>query len=144
MRVPMSWLREWIELPATAAELAPRLTMLGLEVEAIESVAPPFTGVIVAEITAVAPHPQADKLRVCTVDAGSGTSLQIVCGAPNARAHLKTALALIGAELPGGLTIKAAKLRGVESAGMLCSTRELGLGEGQEGIIELAAEAPPG
>jgi phenylalanyl-tRNA synthetase beta chain len=144
MRLPLSWLREWVELPATAAELAPRLTMLGFEVEAIEPVAPPFSGVVVAEITAIAAHPQADKLRVCTVNAGSGAPLQIVCGAPNARTGLKTALATIGAELPGGLRIGAAKLRGVDSAGMLCSARELGLREGQEGILELAADAPVG
>jgi phenylalanyl-tRNA synthetase beta chain len=144
MRLPLSWLREWVELPATSAEIAPRLTMLGFEVEAIERVAPPFSGVVVAEITAIAPHPQADKLRVCTVDAGSGAPLQIVCGASNARAGLKSALATVGAVLLGDLRIKAAKLRGVDSAGMLCSARELGLSGGHEGIIELAADAPLG
>ncbi len=117
--------------------------MLGFEVESLASVAPPFSGVVVAEIRSAKPHPQADKLRVCQVSAG-GPELQIVCGAANARAGLRTALATVGAQLPGELTIGAAKLRGVDSQGMLCSARELGLPEAGEGIIELPADAPLG
>jgi phenylalanyl-tRNA synthetase beta chain len=145
MKLPLSWLREWVDLPDDAPAIAAQLTSLGFEVEALERVAPPFSGVIVAEIQAIAPHPQADKLRVCTVNAGAGIApLQIVCGAPNARAGLKTALAQLGAVLPGDLRIKAAKLRGVESSGMLCSAKELGIVGGIEGILELPADAPVG
>jgi phenylalanyl-tRNA synthetase beta chain len=119
--------------------------MAGFELESIAPAAPPFAGVRVAEIISAEPHPQADKLRVCSVSLGEGAApLQIVCGAPNARAGLKTALATVGAQLPGDLKIKAAKLRGVESAGMLCSAKELGLSELSEGIIELPFDAPVG
>ena len=145
MKLPLSWLREWVDLPADASAIAQRLTSLGFEVESLQPVAPAFDGVIVAEIQSIAPHPQADKLRVCTVNAGSGAApLQIVCGAPNARAGLRTALAQVGAELPNDLRIKAAKLRGVESAGMLCSARELGLNVEGEGILEFPSDAPVG
>ncbi len=144
MKVPMSWLSEWVKLPWDAAELGARLTMAGFELEAIEPAAPPFTGVVVAQILATARHPQADKLQVCQVSTGSGAPLQIVCGAPNARAGLRTALAMVGAQLPGGLQIGAASLRGVESRGMLCSAKELGLTEATAGIIELPDDAPPG
>ena len=118
--------------------------MAGFELEALETAAPPFTGVIVAEILEATRHPQADKLQVCRVSTGSGEPVQIVCGAPNARAGLKSALAVVGAKLPGGLNIKAAKLRGVESQGMLCSAKELGLAESSNGILELPADAPVG
>jgi len=144
MRVSVSWLREWVEVPWPAVEIGSRLTMAGIELEAIAAAAPPFAGVVVAAIVEVAPHPQADKLRVCKVDAGSGTSLQIVCGAANARAGLRVALATVGARLPGGLAIEPAKLRGVESAGMLCSASELGLAETAEGLLELPTDAPLG
>ena len=144
MKIPYSWLAEWVPVPWPAPELGARLTMAGFELEALEAAAPPFTGVVVAEILGVEPHPQADKLKVCRVSAGSGDTLQIVCGAPNARAGLKSALAGIGAQLPGGLDIKAAKLRGVESQGMLASARELGLAESSNGILELPADAPVG
>ena len=151
MKLPIAWLREWVAVPWNDRELADRLTMLGFEVEALAPVAPPFTKVCVAEITSVAPHPQAEKLRVCSVnahpDVGPGvgsTLLQIVCGASNARAGLRTALAMVGAKLPGNLTIGAATLRGVESQGMLCSARELGLAEAGEGILELEADAAIG
>jgi phenylalanyl-tRNA synthetase beta chain len=142
----LSWLREWVEWPSQwdAAELARRLTMAGFEVEAIEPAAPAFSGVVVARIEDVQPHPQADRLRICRVLAGAGTVLQIVCGAANARSGLVTALAQVGATLPGGTVISAAKLRGVESHGMLCSARELGLSDAAEGIVELPADAPPG
>jgi len=143
VKLPVSWLRSWVDPPWTDRELADRLTMLGFEVEALSQVAPPFSGVVVAEIRAVAPHPQADKLTVCRVYAG-GAELQVVCGADNARAGLRSALAMVGARLPGDLSIGKAKLRGVESQGMLCSARELGLPEQGEGIIELPADAPPG
>ena len=118
--------------------------MSGFELEALETAAPPFTGVVVAEIVEAARHPQADKLQVCKVARRAGELLQIVCGAANARAGLKTALATVGAKLPGDKAITAAKLRGVESVGMLCSAKELGLADGSEGIIELPADAPVG
>jgi phenylalanyl-tRNA synthetase beta chain len=144
MKLPLSWLREWVDIDDGVQQLSARLTMLGFEIEAVEPVAPAFSNVVVAEITAIASHPMADKLRVCTVNDGSGTSHQIVCGAPNARAGLRTALAHIGAVLPGELNIKAAKLRGVDSAGMLCSEKELGLPVHNEGIMELPGDAPLG
>ena len=115
MKIPYSWLAEWVKVPWPAPELGSRLTMAGIELEALGAAAPPFTGVLVAQIVSAEPHPQADKLQVCHVSTGSGAPLQIVCGAGNARAGLKSALALVGAQLPGDLTIKAAKLRGVES-----------------------------
>jgi phenylalanyl-tRNA synthetase beta chain len=118
--------------------------MAGLELDALEPAAPPFTGVLVAQILSAEKHPQADKLRVCSVSTGQGAPLQIVCGAANARAGLKSALAVVGARLPGDLTIKAEKLRGVESAGMLCSAKELGLADTSSGIVELPADAPVG
>ena len=144
MKLPLSWLRSWVELPWSDRELCDRLTMLGFEVESLAKAAPEFSGVQVAEITTVAAHPQATKLRVCRVNSGQGTELQIVCGAANARAGLRTALATIGARLPGAVTIGATSIRGVESQGMLCSARELGLPEAGEGILELSPDAPLG
>jgi phenylalanyl-tRNA synthetase beta chain len=144
MRVPYTWLGEWVSVPWQGAELGSRLTMAGFELEALETAAPPFTGVIVAEIVEAARHPQADKLQVCKVNTGQGEPVQIVCGAVNARAGLKTALAVVGSKLPGDLNIKAAKLRGVESQGMLCSAKELGIADTSSGIIELPADAPVG
>ncbi len=144
MKLPLSWLKEWVAVPWSAEELARRLTFSGFEIEGSEVAAPPFSGVVVVEIIDAQRHPQADKLQVCKVSVGGGEPLQIVCGAPNARAGLKTALAQVGAVLPGDLKIKAAKLRGVESAGMLCSARELGLSTAHDGIIELADDAPLG
>ncbi len=145
MKVPYSWLAEWVDVPWDARELGSRLTMAGFELDALEPAAPPFTQVVVAEIVSAERHPQADKLQVCRVSTGQGGELlQIVCGAPNARAGLKTALAMVGASLPGGLEIKAAKLRGVESTGMLCSAKELGLSDASAGIIEFPEDAPLG
>src|SRR6185437_9316066 len=144
MRIPYSWLAEWVEVPWSARDLGSRLTMAGLELEALEPAAPMFSGVVVAEILTAEKHPQADKLRVCRVATGQGEPLQIVCGATNARAGLKSALAVVGAKLPGGLDIKAAKLRGVDSAGMLCSAKELGLADASNGIVELPADAAVG
>ena len=144
MRVPYTWLAEWVEVPWQGAELGSRLTMAGFELEALETAAPPFTGVVVAEILEATRHPQADKLQVCKVSTGQGEPVQIVCGAANARAGLKSALAIVGAKLPGDLNIKAAKLRGVESFGMLASAKELGLADSSNGILELPADAPVG
>jgi phenylalanyl-tRNA synthetase beta chain len=144
MKVPYSWLAEWVDVPWSARELGSRLTMSGFELDALEPAAPAFTQVVVAQIVSAERHPQADKLQVCRVSTGQGEPLQIVCGASNARAGLKTALAMVGATLPGGLAIKAAKLRGVESFGMLCSAKELGLAESSNGIIEFAEDAPVG
>ncbi len=143
MRVPLSWLREWVPVTWTAQELGSRMTMAGFELEAIEPAAPEFSGVIVAEILEATRHPQADKLQVCLVSTGK-ERVQIVCGAANARAGLKTALAVVGAKLPGGVDIKAAKLRGVESQGMLASAKELGLADASAGILELPDDAPVG
>lgn len=144
MKVPYSWLTEWVKVPWSASELGARLTMSGFELEGLERAAPEFTGVVVAEIVSAERHPQADKLQVCRVTTGSGAPLQIVCGAANARTGLKSALALVGARLPEEVTIGAAKLRGVESQGMLASAKELGLAETSSGILELPADAPVG
>ena len=144
MKVSIEWLREWVDAGWDPATLAARLTMAGLEVEGVEPACPPFSGVVVAEVTACERHPDADKLTVCSVDDGSGAPLAVVCGAPNVRPGMRSAFARVGAELPGGLRIKRAKLRGVESNGMLCSARELGLGEGHAGIIDLPGEFEPG
>jgi phenylalanyl-tRNA synthetase beta chain len=145
MKLSLDWLGDWVDVRVAPAELGARLTMAGFELEAATPAAPAFSGVVVARIVSAERHPQADKLQVCRVDAGQGGELlQIVCGAPNARAGLLTALAQVGARLPNDVSIKAAKLRGVESAGMLCSARELGLSEGHEGILELPADATPG
>ncbi len=143
MKLSLSWLREWVDIPWEDAELSRRLTASGFEVEGVEAAAPAFSGVVVAEITAIASRPDAEKLRVCQVNAGDAT-LQIVCGAPNARVGLRAPLARVGAALPGDLKIKAAKLRGVETAGMLCSSRELGLSTSHAGLMELPDDAPVG
>ncbi|HET9113301.1 MAG TPA: phenylalanine--tRNA ligase subunit beta [Burkholderiales bacterium] len=143
MKFSELWLRSYVNPPIDSAALAHLLTMAGLEVEALEPVAPDFSGVVVARVLAVAPHPDADRLRVCQVDAGSGVVLQIVCGAPNVRADARVPCAVVGAKLPG-MEIKAAKLRGVASQGMLCSARELGLGDGEEGLLLLPDDAPTG
>ena len=144
MKITLDWLREFVEVAIAPRELGDRLSMAGFELESLAAAAPPFSGVVVAEIVSAERHPQADKLQVCQVSVGTGAPLQIVCGASNARAGLRTALATVGALLPGELTIKAAKLRGVESAGMLCSAKELGLAEVSEGILELPNDLPLG
>src|SRR5512139_1907264 len=128
MRISVNWLNEWLDTPAEPRDLASRLTMAGLEVEAIERAAPPLAGIVVGEIVERDKHPNADSLSVCKVNAG-GELLQVVCGAPNARAGLKAPFATLGTTMPGGMEIGKAKLRGVESFGMLCSARELGLAE---------------
>lgn len=149
MQFPESWLREFCNPPLSAQQIADTLTMGGLEVEEMRPVAPPFTKVVVGEIKEAVQHPNADRLRVCQVDAGQGSLLNIVCGAPNARAGIRVPCALVGAELPAGedgkpFQIKLGKLRGVESQGMLCSARELKLSEDHAGLLELAADAPLG
>ncbi len=156
MQFPESWLREFCNPPLNTAELAHLLTMAGLEVESLTSAAPPFSGVVVGEIVEAVQHPNADRLRVCKVDVGAHSAnglLQIVCGAPNARVGIKVPLALVGAQLPPAegaadasepFLIKAGLLRGVESAGMLCSARELKLNDDHGGLLELAADAPVG
>ena len=143
MKLPLSWLKRWVDSGLAPRELGDRMTLAGFELESIAPAAPAFSGVVVAEILSAERHPQADKLQVCRVSIG-GTELQIVCGAANARAGLRTALAQVGAVLPGDLKIKAAKLRGVESAGMLCSAKELGLAEVSDGILELPADTALG
>ena len=136
MKFSEAWLREWVEPGISRDELLEQLTMAGLEVESVDPVAGEFDGVVVAEVLSVAQHPDADKLSVCEVNDGRGTH-QVVCGAPNVRAGLVAAFAQVGAVLPGGFKIKKAKLRGVESNGMLCSASELGVGEDSDGIMEL-------
>lgn len=144
MKLPLSWLAEWVDAGADARTIGSRLTLAGFELEGVSTAAPPFTGVVTAEILSAARHPEADKLQVCSVAYGAEAPVQIVCGAANARAGLRVALATIGAVLPGDLRIKRAKLRGVESFGMLCSAKELGLAETSEGILELPGDAPVG
>ncbi len=144
MKFSENWLRELVEIKADRAELAHALTMAGLEVEELTPLGDGLAGVVVAEIVAAGKHPEADRLQVCKVDAGQGEPLQIVCGAPNARVGIKVPLAMVGARLPGGVAIKAAKLRGVESFGMLCSAKELGIDADASGLLELPSDAPVG
>jgi phenylalanyl-tRNA synthetase beta chain len=150
MQFPESWLREFCDPPLSTEELAERLTMGGLEVEELRPAAPPFHGVVVAEVLEVARHPNADKLRICQVNAGSGETLEIVCGAPNVRAGIKVPLARVGAELPPAgegsepFRIEVGKIRGVESRGMLCSARELKLSDDHGGLLILDDAAPVG
>lgn len=149
MQFPESWLREFCNPPLSTQQLADTLTMGGLEVEDLHPVAPPFTKIVVGEIKEAVQHPNADRLRVCQVDVGQGELLNIVCGAPNARAGIKVPCALVGAELPPGedgkpFLIKLGKLRGVESQGMLCSARELKLSEDHGGLLELPAASVVG
>jgi phenylalanyl-tRNA synthetase beta chain len=143
MKVSAKWLKEMVEVDLPVERLAHMLTMGGLEVEEITPVAADFSGIVVAQVKSVSPHPNADKLRVTEVDAGTGETLQIVCGAPNVAAGQKVPCALVGAKLPG-LEIKKAKLRGVESNGMLCSARELGLSSDSSGLLVLDDAAPVG
>jgi len=143
MKLSDHWLREWVKPDLNPAELGHLLTMAGLELDALEQAAPEYSGVVVARIKSIEPHPDADKLRVCQVDDGSGTDIQVVCGAPNAAADMVVPFARVGAQLPG-IKIKKAKLRGVESFGMLCSAKEVGLADSSEGLMVLPADAPLG
>jgi phenylalanyl-tRNA synthetase beta chain len=141
MKITYQWLKDFTEVAVGPDQLAAQLTLAGLEVESVTAVAPPFSGVLVGEVLACQRHPNAEKLSVCQVTTDGANRLQIICGASNVRAGLKVAVAKVGAELPNGVSIKRAKLRGLESEGMLCSARELGLGESQEGIMELPPAA---
>ncbi|MCW9014274.1 MAG: phenylalanine--tRNA ligase subunit beta [Gammaproteobacteria bacterium] len=143
MKISEQWLREWVNPAVDTQTLADEITMAGLEVDSIAPAAGEFTNVVVAQVKEVEKHPDADKLNVCKVDAG-GDLLQIVCGAANVRPGLFVACATIGAVLPGNFKIKKSKLRGVESFGMLCSEKELGMAEQAEGLMELPADAPIG
>ena len=144
MKFPESWLREHVTVDADRATLAATLTAIGLEVEAVNAIGGTLDGVIVAQIVACEKHPEADRLQVCRVAVGNGEEVQIVCGAPNAREGLKAPLATVGTTMPGGMEIKPAKLRGVESFGMLCSAKELGIDPDASGLLELPADAPVG
>lgn len=144
MKISEQWLREWINPPYGRKELIARLTMAGLEVDAATPVAGEFSGVVAAYIVKCEKHPEADKLRVCRVDGGTGELLTIVCGAPNARVGITVPLARIGARLPNGVEIKQAKLRGVESFGMLCGADELGIDIPGDGLLELPNDVPVG
>jgi phenylalanyl-tRNA synthetase beta chain len=143
MKFPENWLRQHVQTDAGHDALSAYLTAIGLEVEEDTPIGAALTGVVVAEILSLEKHPEADRLSVCHVATGSGT-VQIVCGAPNARAGLKAPLAQIGAELPGVFAIKATKLRGIDSAGMLCSAKELGIDADASGLLELPSDAPVG
>lgn len=144
MRFSERWLREWVSPPLDTAGLAARLTAAGLEVDSLTPVGERFSGVVVGHVLEVAQHPAADRLHVCRVDAGGAEPLVIVCGAANVAVGMKAPTALVGARLPGGMEIRRAKLRGVESFGMLCSARELGLAETSEGLLPLPGDAPVG
>ncbi|GHU46491.1 phenylalanine--tRNA ligase beta subunit [Betaproteobacteria bacterium] len=144
MKFSESWLRTFVNPDLSSDALAHLLTMAGLEVEELEPVAPDFTQVVVARVEGVVKHPDADRLNVCKVDVGDGTLRQIVCGAPNVAAGQKVPCALPGAVLPGNFKIKTAKVRGIESAGMLCSAKELGIAEDASGLLVLPEDAPVG
>ena len=146
MRFNESWLREWVDPPVDSAELGEQLTRAGLEVDSVKPAVPPgaFSGVVVAEVLECRPHPNADRLKVCRVDPGAGEPVEVVCGAPNARAGMRAALARPGARIGGGVKVRRAKIRGLASEGMLLSMRELGIGEDHDGIVDLDADAPHG
>jgi phenylalanyl-tRNA synthetase beta chain len=156
MKVPLGWLREWVAIDASVEELSRRLTVAGIEVENVEEIKPVFSGVYVAKVIGVERHPNADRLRLCEVDAGAQGRFKVVCGAPNARSGITAALAKIGARLGGGAhgqasgriedaaPLEAAVIRGIRSEGMLCSEAELGLSKDHTGILELPADAPAG
>ena len=137
MNISTRWIREWASPDVSDSELSETLTMAGLEVDRIAPVAPHFEGLVVGQVVSCEKHPDADKLSLCQVNIGSGSNLQIICGAPNVKKDLKVVVATVGSVLPSGLKIKRAKLRGVESNGMLCSESEIGLSDGHDGIIEL-------
>ncbi|MDC4741873.1 phenylalanine--tRNA ligase subunit beta [Acinetobacter baumannii] len=144
MKISENWLRTWVNPAIDSDTLSDQLTMLGLEVDELAPVAKPFTGVVVGEVLTVEQHPDADRLRVTTVNIGSGEPLQIVCGAPNVRAGMKAPVATIGTILPGDFKIKKGKLRGVESQGMLCGASEIDLEDKIDGLLELPDDAPVG
>src|ERR1700750_2515700 len=135
MKFSENWLRELVTIDADRASLVHALTMSGLEVEEVTPLGKDLdNGVVVAEIVEAVKHPEADRLQVCKVDAGQGQLLQIVCGAPNARVGIRVPLATVGTTLSGDMQIKATKLRGVDSNGMLCSAKELGIDADASGL----------
>ena len=144
MRFAVSWLREWVDAPLGDEELAHRMTMAGLEVDSIVRDGEGLDGVVVAEVLEAGPHPDADRLSVCKVSTGSGDPVDVVCGAPNVYAGMKSPLAVTGTRLPNGIKLRKSKIRGVVSNGMLCSAIEIGLGTESDGIVELPADAPVG
>lgn len=144
MNVTLNWLKTYIDFEFSAKELADRLTMLGIEVESIKELGTSLEGVVVGKVDSIRPHPNADKLVLCQVDIGDEDTLQIVCGAPNAREGMFTPVATIGTDLPSGISIKRTKLRGEESQGMLCSEKELGISENAAGLMELSSDIPIG
>jgi len=144
MKFSEQWLRTWVDPQIDTATLAESLTMAGLEVDSIESAAPDFDSVVIGEVLSLEKHPNADKLNICEVNVGNAKPLSIICGAKNVAKGVKVPTAMVGAELPGGMKIKKAKLRGVESFGMLCSKAELGIAESAEGLMLLSDDAPVG
>ena len=143
MKVSEQWLREWSDPAISVEEMVEQLTMAGLEVDALEKLAARFSGVVIGEIRSIEPHTDAEKLRVCQVYDGDA-EVQVVCGAPNAAVGMKAPFARVGAQLPDGLKIKKAKLRGVESLGMLCGGPELDLSDDDSGLMMLPEDAPVG
>jgi len=144
MLFSVNWLKKWVDVDLPVDELVGKLTASGLEVDTVEAVAAPFSNVVVAEITSCEAHPNADKLKICSIDFGGSEPAQVVCGAPNARAGIRIPLAKVGAVLGEDFKIRKAKLRGVESFGMACSARELGLSDDHSGLMELPEDAPLG
>ncbi|MFQ5514832.1 MAG: phenylalanine--tRNA ligase subunit beta [Myxococcota bacterium] len=144
MRVPLGWLSEWVDLPESSALLEERLTLAGLEIEDVERQGPDLSAFRVGEVLECGPHPNADRLSLCRVTIGEGDPLEIVCGAPNVSAGQKVVVAQPGTTLPDGTRLKRTKIRGVTSVGMICSARELGLGEDHDGILVLDPQAPVG
>jgi phenylalanyl-tRNA synthetase beta chain len=144
MLIPLSWLREYVDLPASVDELCEKLTMLGLEIESVERRGEDVKNVVVGKILSVDRHPDADKIVVCKTDVGTGEPLQICCGAKNMKVGDKVPTAVVGASLPSGMEITKRKMRGVESQGMMCSGKELGLGDDHEGLLILDPSAPIG
>ena len=144
MKTSLNWLRDYTEIPWSAEELAERLTSVGLEPEGIETTGTVPHGVITAKILSREPHPNSDHMSVCMVDPGTGEPVQIVCGAPNCDAGCIVPMATLGTDFGGGFVIKKSKLRGIESCGMMCSARELGLSEEHEGLLILPADTPLG
>ncbi|MFA6173326.1 MAG: phenylalanine--tRNA ligase subunit beta, partial [Kiritimatiellales bacterium] len=144
MKFALSWLKEYVDFDDTVAGLSDKLTFAGLEVENIETLGGTFEGVVVGEVKQIEPHPDADKLRLCTVEYGEAETLRVVCGAPNVAVGGKYPFATVGTTLPCGIKLKKAKIRGVESLGMLCAKDELGLGEDHSGLLVLDASLKPG
>ena len=145
MKLTLSWLKDHLDTKASLAEIVDTLTRIGLEVEGVEDPGAKFKGFVVARVIEAVQHPNADRLRVCTVDAGDGAPLQVVCGAPNARTGMKSVFSPVGTYIPGKkITLVKGVIRGVESNGMLCSAAELELSEDHDGIIDLPEDAPVG